>query len=454
MKPSTIVTSCRNALRWQSVALLVAMSATAAFASDAIEPVIRPVTTSHTAVIDGTTVAYQAMFAETPLGKDPDHPGATMSATTYLRTGVADAASRPVVFLFNGGPGASSTPLHLHALGPRRIMDPDQGHKESYIEDNRYSLLDAADLVFIDPVGAGLSRVMPDGNGRPYMGPDGDARMIFSFIQAWLKEHHREGSPLYIAGESYGTYRLATMMKFVGHQRIDGLIFISSDLDQSGMDETQGNDLPYINDLPTMAAAAWYHNKVDRHGQSLEDFVASAEAFAITDYATALQYGDTIAPERRTVIARKLASYIGLSADRIAAANLRISSEDYLNSLMADKDLRMGRLDERETGPLHAKAPRGVPTNDPSLHVSQKLGINDHYFRDELKVPTPGGGANTPASGMSMESVEAKYGAPSRRVPAVGGGSAQQPPITRWEYPGFVVYFENNRVIHTVVTPG
>ena len=122
MKPSTIVTSCRNALRWQSVALLVAMSATAAFASDAIEPVIRPVTTSHTAVIDGTTVAYQAMFAETPLGKDPDHPGATMSATTYLRTGVADAASRPVVFLFNGGPGASSTPLHLHALGPRRII--------------------------------------------------------------------------------------------------------------------------------------------------------------------------------------------------------------------------------------------------------------------------------------------------------------------------------------------
>jgi hypothetical protein len=88
------------------------------------------------------------------------------------------------------------------------------------------------------------------------------------------------------------------------------------------------------------------------------------------------------------------------------------------------------------------------------LAAAAALALAGPALADELKVPAPGSGANAPASGMSMDSVEAKYGAPTRRVPAVGGASAQQPPITRWEYPGFVVFFENNHVIHTVITPG
>jgi hypothetical protein len=85
--------------------------------------------------------------------------------------------------------------------------------------------------------------------------------------------------------------------------------------------------------------------------------------------------------------------------------------------------------------------------------IAATLALCGPAFADELKVPAQTGGADRPASGMSMESVEAKYGAPSRRVPAVGGATAAQPPITRWEYPGFVVYFEHNKVVHTVVTP-
>jgi hypothetical protein len=87
------------------------------------------------------------------------------------------------------------------------------------------------------------------------------------------------------------------------------------------------------------------------------------------------------------------------------------------------------------------------------VSAAAALALSGPALADELKVPASAGGADKPTSGMSMDSVEAKYGAPTRRVPAVGGASAAQPPITRWEYPGFVVYFENNRVVHTVVTP-
>ncbi|MFC4526257.1 peptidase S10 [Dyella halodurans] len=389
MKPTTAVCAKSTSFCRRGLAVLVALSlATAVQAADPAESPIRPVTTTHKLVVGGKTVAYEATFAEVPLGADPSHPAATMSATTYLRKGLTNVEGRPVIFVFNGGPGASSTPLHLHALGPRRIKDPDDAHKAPYLSDNPYSLIDVADLVFIDPVGTGLSRVLPGGDAHPYWSPDGDAKAILGFIQGWLQEHHREQSPIYIMGESYGGYRLATMMKLLGDQRVDGLIFVSAALDFSASDEAKGNDQSFINNLPTMAAAAWYHNKVDRRGEALEAFVAEADAYAMNEYATALQLGDAITPEHRAAVAQKVASYIGLPADRIAHANLRIGSEDYLNSLIAEKDLRVGRLDARETGPLHAKAPTGVPTNDPSLHVSQKVGINDQYFRNELGVPT------------------------------------------------------------------
>ncbi|QNK03169.1 S10 family peptidase [Dyella telluris] len=371
------------------LATLLAFGTSAiALAADTVEPLIAPVTTTHKVTIGGVSVPYKATFAELPLGDDKSHPQATMSATTYLRSDVRDASKRPVIFAFNGGPGASSTPLHLHALGPRMVMDPDKTHKEPSIVDNAYSVLDAADLVFIDPVGTGLSRVMPGGDGKPYWGPDSDAQLILGFMRDWLKEHHREQSPVFVAGESYGGYRLGTMMKLLGDQQVAGVILISPMLDRISMVDAKGNDQPYINGFPTMAAAAWFHQKVDRRGLTLEAFVADAQAFASSDYAVALQQGDKLPAAQRHALAQKMAGYIGLPAERIERADLRVNSEDYLNELLADQGLRLGRLDTRETGPLHAEAPKGVPTNDPSLHVSQKVGINDRYFRDELHVPT------------------------------------------------------------------
>ncbi|GLQ91652.1 hypothetical protein GCM10007901_06020 [Dyella acidisoli] len=267
-------------------------------------------------------------------------------------------------------------------------MSPDASHHENYFVDNPYSLLDVADLVFIDPVGTGLSRVFRGGDGHPYWGPDGDAKSVLILIREWLKTHGRERSPIYIAGASYGGYRVATMMKLLGDQHIDGLILISPLLNVSTMADEDGNEQSYINNFPSMAVAAWFHHKTDRRGLDAVAFRSNAEKFAIEEYAPALQLGNRIPREQRAVIAKKIAAFIGLSVNQVSEANLRITSEQYLNTLLSGENLRIGRLDTRMTGLLHAKAASGIPTNDPSLLLRPKDNTTDQYFRQELKVLT------------------------------------------------------------------
>jgi len=381
----------KKTVRAGSAALLwlLALSIQAQDAPPASEPLIGPIATPHHITMQGRRFGYTATFVEIPLGGTPAHPEASMSSITYVRTdaGLPDG-KRPVVFVFNGGPGASSSPLHLHALGPRRIVEADASHGKPFIADNPDTLLDVADLVFIDPVGTGLSRVLPGGDGHPYWGPDGDAKAVLGYIRSWLKEHSREASPIYIVGESYGGYRLATMMKFVGDQRFDGLILISPLLNQTGGTEAPGNDQAYINSLPSMAAAAWFQQRVDRRGLSVSAFVAEAETFAANDYVAALQAGSSLPAARENAVAQRLASFTGVPAERLVAKRLRFGSEEYLNTLVADQGQRAGRLDTRVTGPLHQKAPPGVPTNDPSLTIARYSDLADQYFRQELKVPS------------------------------------------------------------------
>lgn len=175
------------------------------------EPLIGPVTTRHELVIGTTKVPYTATFAETPLDDSNGLPQATISSTSYVVERVRDRAHRPVLFLFNGGPGASSSPLHFGAFGPRRLTDEkDDGRRK--LVDNSYSLLDVADLVFIDPVGTGFSRERPGVRSGAYWSVEGDAAAALRLIRKWLVDNGRSGSPIFIARESYGGFRLATML--------------------------------------------------------------------------------------------------------------------------------------------------------------------------------------------------------------------------------------------------
>ena len=353
-------------------------------------PLIGPVTSAHRIAIDGVEIPYRALFREYPLAAEDGRVLATISATAYLRTDVADAASRPVFFFFNGGPGASSSPLHFQAFGPRL-----RGEGDAPFRDNPSSPLDVADLVFVDPVGTGFSRILPDGDGAPYWGPLGDAGAVLSLIRRWLADNDRAGSPVFIAGESYGGFRLATMMRDAGDLNLAGLMFISPMLDASGLAGADDRDQGHVFRLPSMAIAAWHHEAVDRRGLSAEAFFEEAARFAESDYLVALQQGSALPGGERDRIAARMAAYIGLPAERIAAANLRIGNDAFVQELLAGRGQLVGRLDARVAAPVRppAREDRPAAANDPSLGLGATNVIRSApitaYMRDELGV-SPG----------------------------------------------------------------
>lgn len=333
------------------------------------------------------TIAYRASWFESVLKSADGVALATISATSYVRDGVSDPALRPVVFLFNGGPGASSSPLHFSAVGPRRLGERDASGARPLVE-NEESLLDSADLVFVDPVGTGFSRPLRPGGGKPYWTPQGDAASVLGLIRDWLRANGRLGSPLYVAGESYGGYRLATMAKDMGDLHVAGLILLSPALDMD-----MGEDQAAVDALPTMAVAACEHRKVRCSGRNVAAVWEAARRFAQQDYVVALQQGSALPAAQKRRIAQRIASLVGLPADVVATADLRVDTQKFLEALVPGQVV--GRLDVRVTAPIPAKAAnpsRPAAANDPSLglgrtNVILSKPIGD-YLRDTLKVAT------------------------------------------------------------------
>lgn len=378
-----------------ALALLLAGQAGTAQRADPIPtiagPIVGPVTSEHRATVNGTAIPYRAIFREYELKDAEGRPQATISATAYVRTDSGDAARRPVFFFFNGGPGASSSPLHFSAFGPR--LRPEGREATGPFTDNPDSLLDVADLVFVDPVGTGFSRVLPGGSGASYWAPLGDAGAVLQLVRDWIRENGREASPVFIAGESYGGYRLATMMKDAGDLNLSGLLMISPATDTAGMAGAGNDDSDYVVSLPTMAIAAWHHRKVDRRGLTAEQYYGEARAFAEGDYLTALFQGSALPAAERERIAQRMSALIGLPVADILAANLRIDNDQFVDALLKDRNELVGRLDSRVTAPVQppARADRPAAANDPSLGLGRTNVIRSaaitSYMRDELSVP-------------------------------------------------------------------
>ncbi len=344
-------------------------------------------TTKHALRFGDGGLSYHATWAEKVLRNEQGAPEATISGTSYIRSDVADAALRPVIFFFNGGPGASSSPLHFSAFGPRRRTNENSGE----IVDNHSTLLDAADLVFVDPVGTGFSRELREGGGKPYWSVTGDPRAALDYVRGWIAAHGRESSPLFIAGQSYGGMRAALMAKDMGDLNVAGFILISPALDMSG---ASGSDNSHVFSLPSMAVAAWTHGQAGHRARDAADVWDEARAFAEREYLVALHQGAALPPKERAHLARRMSKMIGLSAEKIEAGNLRIETQDFLESLLADEKKIVGRLDSRVSAP--AREPlnpdRPPAANDPSLGLGRSNVIKSDwaaaYFRDELGVVT------------------------------------------------------------------
>ena len=325
----------------------------------AAQPVPRVAVTHHMIHIEGRPVAYTATVAESFLRDAAGAPAASLITIAYTRDGAGDPARRPVIFAFNGGPGASSSPLHTQALGPMirgegRLADRSGGFRE-----NPFSPLDAADLVFIDPVGTGFSRPLPGHDGRAWYSVTADALEVKTVIAEWLAAHHREASPRYLMGESYGANRAAAIVRSGKDLAFDGVMLVAM---AAGV---PGREMPYVAALPTMAAGAWYHRKIDRKGRTVGQVFDEARDFARSDYVTALIEGASLPAAEKRRIAVRMSQLIGLPAGFIAAHDLRISKNDYMFNLLKDRGLRTGLLDVTVTAPLEAGQEGAI--DDPAL---------------------------------------------------------------------------------------
>jgi carboxypeptidase C (cathepsin A) len=286
---------------------------------------------------------------------------ASMFYVAYFKKGVP-SADRPIMFLYNGGPGSATMWLHMGAFGPRRIVTADGVHTPAApyrLVDNAYSLLDVADLVFIDAPGTGFSRIAGKDKEKAFYGVDQDAYAFSQFILGFMSKYNRWNSPKYLFGESYGTPRsavLVNMLETGDDVDFNGVVLLSQVLNFSvSPDRPEGNpglDQAYITSFPTYAATAWYHNRLPgQKPADLEAFLKDAEHFATTDYAVALQAGSALDPAKKQEIAQRMSQYIGLPVDYLVKADLRVNGGEFEKNLLASDGLLTGRLDTRFTGP-------------------------------------------------------------------------------------------------------
>lgn len=356
----------------------------------AMEPMVeraaasnRIVVTHHKGEFGGRKIAYDAIVTETPVGNAKGEMAAVVVTYAYVARGT-DPGKRPVLFIFNGGPGASSSPLHMNAFGPRRIVG--QGDA-AHLENNPHCLLDVADLVFIDPPGTGASMPIKGADASGLFSVTGDAAAVADVVQRWRQANGRTEAPFALVGESYGTARALAMLGAqdkAGLPLPDGVALFSLSIGDS--------DGPIISDvalLPTLAAVAWYHEAVDRKGQTVAQRFAEARAFAEIDYAQALIAGASLPQADRRRVAARLSELVGLPAAQLEKDGLQLDRQSFMLGLLSAKGLRTGQLDGRVTRAI-SQSNMHPPFDDPSMTLGAETGhLIADYIGKHLGYPLP-----------------------------------------------------------------
>ena len=363
----------------------------------AIAPIIdeKPVVSHHKITLSGKALSYTATAAQMPINNDKGEPEAHIFYTAYTLDGVADISKRPVTFAFNGGPGAASIWLHMGAMGPRKVKLLDNGDMPPppfKLVDNEFTWLGETDLVFIDPVGTGYSRAKTLEAKRKFSGVKGDLQSIGEFIRMYLSRNERWVSPLFIAGESYGTFRAAGLAGTLADKGIavNGIVMISTVLNFGMLHQGLSDGLPYALYLPSYTAAAWYHKKLPPDLQKdLKATLKEVEQWTMAEYLPALNQGDKLPPAGRKEVIEKLARYTGLSTTYIDNSELKVESSHFSRELLRGKKLSIGGYDARLTcpAPLSASATGEVDPSD-SLIMPPFTSTFQHYMRTELGYKT------------------------------------------------------------------
>ncbi len=378
---------------------------------EAIKPIpkAKSFETSHQGIFGGKTINYKATAKETYLINKKGDSIASFWSVAYTKAPMGDVGKRPVTFVFNGGPGSASMWLHMGFFGPKVVKvdseaKQDDGAAPYNLVKNEHGLLDLTDLVFIDPVGTGYSRLVGKGKGKDFYGLKEDVDSFAQFIRKWVTENERWFSPKYLAGESYGTTRAAYLGKALEgsgqNMALNGMILISQALDYAGSTSVHHNMTSYITYLPSMAATAWYHKKAGQD-KTLENFVEECRQFTYNTYAPALYKGNLLSDSEKQGIAEKLSYFTSLDKTYILHSNLRILMGRFQKKLLEDKGLAVGRLDGRFMGDEVDKVAERPHLGDPASYQisSAYTAALNHYFASELKIKmdrpyiTSGGGS-------------------------------------------------------------
>lgn len=334
---------------------------------------LEPVERQHVLDLPGGTMKYVSRTGVLPLKDEFDELEAEVFFTAYELEGVEDRASRPLTFLFNGGPGSSSIWLHMGAAGPYRVRMHDKGWMPAppySLVPNEQSWLEFTDLVFVDPVGTGFSRAVREELDKKYWSFKGDIESVGEFIRLYLSRCRRWGSPLFLAGESYGTTRAAGLAGHLVDRGIafNGLVLVSTALDLRPIWFDAADDLPYQLFVPTYATTAWYHGRLEPALQELglDELNRQVMAWSERELGVALAQGDRLPEDRRIELAGQLARFTGLAPEYVLGTDLRIQIDRFCKELLRDERRNVGRLDSRFTG-IEALAVTEMPEFDPAM---------------------------------------------------------------------------------------
>jgi carboxypeptidase C (cathepsin A) len=351
------------------------------------------VVTKHTVTIKGQLISYTATAGMMPIWDEEGRPTAGVFYTYYERDGVQDKANRPLVISFNGGPGTPSVWMELGYTGPRMLNADDEGYPtEPYgFKENSNSILDVADIVYVDPVNTGYSRtVTPETPKAGFFGVNEDIKYLAEWINTFVTRENRWASPKFLIGESYGTTRvsgLALALQDDEWMYLNGVVLVSP----TDLGISRSGPVSDALRLPYFAATAWYHKKLpaDLQGKDLTVVLPEIEDFTINEYIPALSRGGFLSDDQKKAIAAKVARYSGLSEKVVEDNNLVISYNLFWKELLRDQGFTIGRLDSRYRGIDRQTAGDG-PDYNPELTtwLQEFTPAINIYLRNELDYKT------------------------------------------------------------------
>ncbi len=360
-------------------------------------PVERSSVTEHQMTVDGKVLHYTATAGTLLIRDQDDKPYGSIFYVAYTLDG-AEPNTRPVTFLYNGGPGSASLWLHMGSVGPVRVVtdSPDATGSGPYqIVPNQYTLLDQSDLVFIDAPLTGYSRAVGKGTVKDFAGVDQDLKAFTKFIERYLTVNQRWNSPKFLFGESYGTTRSAGLSATLQEDGVslNGITLLSSVLNYNAS-VGAGLELSYVNYLPSYAAIAFYHKKLPQMPSDMVAFVEQAREFARGEYAEALAQGDKLPQAQMEAIAQKLNHFTGLPVEYLEQAKLRVNPSQFRAELLRGDGETPGDIMGRYDARFEGTQPDDIeefPSYDPSdtgIAGAYTAAIHDYLSR-ELKYDSP-----------------------------------------------------------------